>query len=541
VTKQAGIYAGDGGYQIKVQDNTHLIGAVIASTAEADKNSLITGTLTMDNIRNKASYSTGDTGISYRHYGTKKEHDNDYNNTGLLPNLSAGAKNDAASTTKSAISQGTITATKEHLDISTVNRNAKQSLNTLGKIFDKKKVEERQALAQEFAKLAYDRVHYYSKDGSANKILAHAIVAEITSRIAGNKAGKGALADATNEALINKIRVLAKDDPIMVQWISTALGATVNKAIGKDAKTGAALAHYGTKWNFLDEVLEDVQTTIEEAEAEADAAAEAVSQAASDAMDSASQAVSDVVDAASQEAGDIVDTVTQAADEVTSTVAEAADDAMNTATQAADEAMETMSQTASNVADTVSQTASNVADTVSQTASNVTNTVSQAVSESADFSYSKSIAINSVVTTTSLPATMEKEFAQINNVNGLGNVGDMIGLGVAVNQDGHDYSGADLAEAIGADVTGSVAGIGVSYGAKATSTGVGAVIGAIGGAAGGPPGIAGGAATGARVGNIIGTIVAPIIGGVAGDRAADVVKKIIGAEKDKDKGIENGK
>jgi hypothetical protein len=88
---------------------------------------------------------------------------------------------------------------------------------------------------------------------------------------------------ATNEALINKIRALAKDDPAMVQWISTALGATVNKAIGKDAKTGATLAHYGTKWNFLDEVLEDVQTTIEEAEA--DAAAEAVSQAVSELED----------------------------------------------------------------------------------------------------------------------------------------------------------------------------------------------------------------------------------------------------------------
>ncbi|MCH4166470.1 MAG: hemagglutinin repeat-containing protein, partial [Megasphaera sp.] len=237
VTKQAGIYAGDGGYQIKVQDNTHLKGAVIASTAEADKNSLTTGTLTMDNIRNKASYSTGDTGISYRHYGTKKEHDNDYNNTGSLPNLSAGAKNDAASTTKSAISQGTITTTKEHLDVNVVNRNTQDSLNKLGKIFDKKKVEERQELAQLFAKNADELLHFYDRDGKFDKVAAHGIVAEITSQIAGNKAGNGFISGAANEALINKIKVWSHGDPAKAQWISAALGATVNGVIGKSSHT----------------------------------------------------------------------------------------------------------------------------------------------------------------------------------------------------------------------------------------------------------------------------------------------------------------
>ena len=65
VTKQAGIYAGKEGYDIQVKGNTHLKGAVIDSKAPAEKNKLTTGTLTWENIDNKAEYKTGGHGISY--------------------------------------------------------------------------------------------------------------------------------------------------------------------------------------------------------------------------------------------------------------------------------------------------------------------------------------------------------------------------------------------------------------------------------------------------------------------------------------------
>ena len=45
VKEQAGIYAGQEGYDISVKDNTHLKGAVIDSKGDADKNTLRTGTL----------------------------------------------------------------------------------------------------------------------------------------------------------------------------------------------------------------------------------------------------------------------------------------------------------------------------------------------------------------------------------------------------------------------------------------------------------------------------------------------------------------
>ena len=65
VTEQAGIYAGKEGYDIQVKNNTRLKGAVIDSQAEKEKNRITTGTLTWENIDNKAEYKTGGHGISY--------------------------------------------------------------------------------------------------------------------------------------------------------------------------------------------------------------------------------------------------------------------------------------------------------------------------------------------------------------------------------------------------------------------------------------------------------------------------------------------
>lgn len=124
-------------------------------------------------------------------------------------------------------------------------------LNELGKNFDKKKLEERQELAKLFEKNASALLHNFDKDGSFNKALAHGIVAEISSQIAGNKAGSGFAAGAINEALINKIDKWAGGDPSKMQWISAALGATVNAATGSNISTGAMVAQYGTKWNRL--------------------------------------------------------------------------------------------------------------------------------------------------------------------------------------------------------------------------------------------------------------------------------------------------
>ncbi|HBO7562685.1 TPA: adhesin [Pseudomonas aeruginosa] len=58
VQEQTGLFAGKGGFQVEVGKHTQLDGSVIASTAEAEKNRLSTGSLGWSEIRNKAEYKS---------------------------------------------------------------------------------------------------------------------------------------------------------------------------------------------------------------------------------------------------------------------------------------------------------------------------------------------------------------------------------------------------------------------------------------------------------------------------------------------------
>ncbi|NMK40092.1 hemagglutinin repeat-containing protein, partial [Megasphaera elsdenii] len=249
VTEQAGIYAGDQGYDVDVNKDTQLKGAVIASTADANRNHLTTGTLHLEDIQNKAAYDVKNTGVAYNHYASDQERNQHFNETGLTPDILPGTTKDVHSVTRSAISQGTIQVTQGAMDVTKINRDTAHALQTLDHIFDKQKVEERQELARLFAKNADELLHYYDRDGKFDKALAHGLVAEITSQLAGNKAGSGFAAGMTNELLINKIKEWVGNDPAKAQWISAALGATVNAATGKNIQTGGATAQYGMKWN----------------------------------------------------------------------------------------------------------------------------------------------------------------------------------------------------------------------------------------------------------------------------------------------------
>ncbi|MCZ6338999.1 hypothetical protein O5286_02205 [Escherichia coli] len=58
VQEQTGIFAGRGGFDVTTGQHTQLNGAVIASTATADKNRLDTGTLGFSDIENRADFKT---------------------------------------------------------------------------------------------------------------------------------------------------------------------------------------------------------------------------------------------------------------------------------------------------------------------------------------------------------------------------------------------------------------------------------------------------------------------------------------------------
>ncbi|UAN04571.1 hemagglutinin repeat-containing protein [Achromobacter mucicolens] len=181
VTEQSGLWAGDGGFQLDVAKNTGLIGGVIASSDKAvadGKNVLITGTLTSRDVENRASYEGQSIqlggGVSF---GGGNEGGKDKSNIGTdgkgevaggtkatpnsnLPSSNgvsmgvpvvAGASGEASSTTLSGISGGTIVIrdeagqkalTGQTVDevIAGLNRDTKDTLNSLDPIFDEKEI-----------------------------------------------------------------------------------------------------------------------------------------------------------------------------------------------------------------------------------------------------------------------------------------------------------------------------------------------------------------------------------------------------------------
>ena len=261
VTNQAGIYAGDGGFIINTAEKTSLTGAVIDSAADSNKNKLYTKLLDVKDIENMTEYTARNVGMSYNHVGnfknlSKAGKDAVWNTLGTLPNLLPDSGKSTSSITKSAISNGTIKVRDADFNIQTLSRDTKESLNKLDEIFDKKKIEERQELSKLFAKEAFGQLHNWnptSKEGKAAKAIAHGVVAEVSSRMAGNKPGSGFYAGATNEALIGEIQKIAKEKPDVAQTLSALLGAAVNGSLGYSPVTGAAEAQYGIKWNYQGE------------------------------------------------------------------------------------------------------------------------------------------------------------------------------------------------------------------------------------------------------------------------------------------------
>ncbi|EJO50230.1 hemagglutinin repeat-containing protein [Veillonella sp. ACP1] len=275
VTDQAGIYAGDGGFVINTAATTSLTGAVIDSTADTNKNKLSTKSLDVKGVENTAEYTSRNVGMSYNHVGnfknlSKAGKDAVWNTLGRLPNLLPDSSKSSSSTTKSAISNGTIEVRDANFNMQTLSRDTKDSLNKLDEIFDKKKIEERQELSKLFAKEAFGQLHNWnptSKEGKAAKAIAHGVVAEVSARMAGNKPGSGFYAGATNEALIGEIQKIAKEKPDVAQSLSALLGAAVNGSLGYSPVTGAAEAQYGTKWNAnqvepnMKHILNDIEST----------------------------------------------------------------------------------------------------------------------------------------------------------------------------------------------------------------------------------------------------------------------------------------
>ena len=246
VTDQSGIYAGKEGFDINVGENTDLKGGIISSEAKKDKNKISTGTLTYEDIKNKAEYEAGSTGINVDTSAGAEHKD-----AGVTPNIGVGAKDDAESTTKATVSEGEIEVRdkeNQKQDLSGLNRDNKNSLNKLGEIFDKTKVEERQELAGLFGEVAFNQIHYM-KGTKEQKALYHALVGGIMSKLTSGDFLAGASATAINKLVIGEIEKIAGKDPAIMQWLSAALGGVISEVVSKNAEAGAGAASSATKNN----------------------------------------------------------------------------------------------------------------------------------------------------------------------------------------------------------------------------------------------------------------------------------------------------
>ena len=259
VTDQSGIYAGKEGFDINVGEKTDLKGGIISSEAEKEKNKISTGTLTYEDIKNKAEYEASSTGINVDTSAGAEHKD-----AGVTPNIGVGAKDDAESTTKATVSEGEIEIRdkeNQKQDLKNLNRDTKNSLNKLGEIFDKTKVEERQELAGLFGEVAFNQIHYM-KGTKEQKALYHALVGGIMSKLTSGDFLAGASATAINKLVIGEIEKIAGKDPAMMQWLSAGVGSIANELMDFNRWLGASVASSATKFNELAENPKKVSVVV---------------------------------------------------------------------------------------------------------------------------------------------------------------------------------------------------------------------------------------------------------------------------------------
>ena len=144
VAEQTGLFAGAGGFDITVGNHTQLDGAVIASTATADKNSLDTGTLGFSDIHNEADFKTQHAGGSFNSGGSIAGQFASNAASTLL--AGGGSKGHAEGTSQAAISDGSVTIrdkASQKQDVADLSRDTAHANDSISPIFDKEKEQNR--------------------------------------------------------------------------------------------------------------------------------------------------------------------------------------------------------------------------------------------------------------------------------------------------------------------------------------------------------------------------------------------------------------
>ncbi|MBH9670994.1 hemagglutinin repeat-containing protein [Burkholderia contaminans] len=276
VNEQAGIQAGEGGFNINVTGNTDLKGALIASSADASKNSLTTGSLSFSDIQNQSHYdasssgfsagaTTGDGGMNYSTHGSTSGK----NAGGAAPMLGQNDSGSDSATTKSGVSVGAVTITdsaNQKQDVASLNRDTTNTNGTVAKLPDMQNLLANQsdmmAAASAAGEAVSRRIGDYAdemkrqaqkngdqagvdawKEGGANRALMQGAGAALVTGLAGGNAVGGAAGAAIASIASGKLNELssaiAGSDPTGNANMNQALGNIVANALATGA--GAAV------------------------------------------------------------------------------------------------------------------------------------------------------------------------------------------------------------------------------------------------------------------------------------------------------------
>ncbi len=256
VAEQTGMFAGDGGFDITVGRHTQLDGAVISSTATADKNSLDTGTLGFSDIHNEADFKTQHSGISISGAGSFGDQFKGNMPGGMIS--AAGNSGHAEGTTQSAVANGTITVRdkeNQQQDIAGLSRDTAGANGSISPVFDKEKEQNRQQEVQLIGELGGQAADIVRTQGELNglsvakkahpEMSAEALKNTPEYRAEMSKYGTGSDLQRGIQAATAALQGLSGGDMVgaLAGGAAPYLAEQIKKQVGEDNVAANTIAH----------------------------------------------------------------------------------------------------------------------------------------------------------------------------------------------------------------------------------------------------------------------------------------------------------
>ena len=242
VEAQTGIFAGEGGFDVKVGGHTQLNGSVLASTAAAELNRLDTGTLGFRDIKNYAEYSVEQQSEGVSTSGSVAGQFLGNAASGLL--MGANGSGSDSSLTRAAVSEGSIVirdSANQQQDVTGLSRDAAHANQTLSPIFDKEKEQNRLATAQKIGEIGRQVSDVLVTQGKLN---AQAAQSDPAARAAARAklvaGGNGSPSEEQISAQVSRTATADYDTGGKYQKVAQAVTAAMQGLAGGDLAQAAS-------------------------------------------------------------------------------------------------------------------------------------------------------------------------------------------------------------------------------------------------------------------------------------------------------------